>query len=174
MTSPGQRLTIDTLAQQVLDAVVTQFDTSVLALPTRRYVAPGDPLAIAWDCEQVVVALQGIGWGQAEDVTLQSPKVASQFAMTALRHVVFSIQIVRCTPSGGPRGGLPEADAVHNAGLTAMQDSGQLSQALVWLVSHLELGSDGLARAGAISPMGPSGGYHGIEGTLAITAGELA
>lgn len=173
MTAAGLRLTIDTLAQQVLTAVENQFTASALELPVRRYIAAGDPLSIAWDCEQLVVALQGIGWGQAEDLSVATPKVASQFAVSAVRHAVFSIQLIRCNPSVG-KNGLPSPDDVHAAGLQAMRDAGQLSQALVWLVSHLELGPDGIAQAGAITPQGPSGGYHGMEGTLSITAGELA
>lgn len=172
MTAPGLRLTIDNLAQQVLTAVENQFAASALELPSRRYVAAGEPLQIAWDCEQVVVALQGIGWGQAEDLSVPTPKVAAQFAVTAVRHAVLSVQIIRCTPTGNR--GLPSAADVHAAGLTSMQDAGQLSQALVWLIAHLELGPDGHAQAGAITPLGPSGGFHGVEGVLSITAGELA
>lgn len=176
MTTPGQRLTIREMAESILGAIVDHYTAAAVTLPERRYVAPGDPTQIAWDCEQLVVAVQGVGWGQATNAATLSPKIGSQVSATAVRHVVFDVALVRCTPSDGdPDTGLVPAAEIHAAGLDFMIDVGHMSQALVAACAAVRAGLDraALVEPGAVNPAGPSGGYHGMSAMIAVTAGTL-
>lgn len=178
MTTPtGTRLTIREMAVTILGAVVDHFDAAGVALPARRYVAPGDPAEIAWDCEQLVVAIQGIGWGQAPAAGAQLTRVGSPVSAMALRHAVFVVMLVRCTPAeGDPDTGIPDMDVIHAAGLEFMTDMGLLSQALLEACARVRTGLDRTAvvEPGAVDPAGPAGAFHGMTAPMAITVGELA
>lgn len=178
-TALGKRIYVAELAQKVLDGVVAHFEAANVPLPDRRYVAPGNPQLIAWDCEQLVVSLTGIGWGSAPDAATGSIKPGSQVSVQGVRHAVFSIQLVRCTPvSKDSRTPWPPAEEIQAAGVAFMKDSGLLSQAMVTLVAELRQGiapdRSGLVEAGALTSLGPEGGHHGMEATLAITSLMLA
>lgn len=176
MTAPGQGLDLVGVAGDMLDVVVAQFEAAGHPLPERRYVAPGDPGEVAWDCEQFVITLDGIGWGQAVDDSQPSPRAGTPVSVMGLRHAVFSLSLVRCTPTPPPRASLPTVEAVHEAGLVFLRDAGLLSQALLNMAVNLgrALRNEGSVQAGAVETAGPSGGYHGLQGSLAITVGALA
>jgi hypothetical protein len=182
MTGPsGDRIYVAELALKVLATVEEHFAAGGIALPDRRYVAAGNPSLVAWDCEQLVVGLSGIGWGAAPDAAPISVKPAAHMSVAGVRHAVFSIQLVRCTPavsdvaaeSGQP---YPEAEEIHAAGIAFIKDAGLISQALVEMVSRLGQGLDrsGIAQAGVVNTLGPEGGHHAVEATLAITSALLA
>lgn len=178
-SSLGARINVAELAQKTLDGVVAHFAAADIELPDRRYVAPGNPQLVAWDCEQLVVALTGIGWGAAPDAATGSVKPGTQASALGIRHAVFSVQLVRCTPvSKDNRTPWPPPEEIHASGLRFMQDAGRLSQALVTVVAELRqsIAQDrsGLVEAGVLTSLGPEGGYHGLEATLAITSGLLA
>jgi len=177
VTAPGPRLTIREVGQAILDAVVGHFAVAGIALPERQYLAPGDPTQIAWDCEQLVVALQGIGWGQHPTAGPLATKMGSQINAVGLRHAIYVVSLVRCTPSDGDREtGLVSAQLIHAAGQQFMDDMGVLSQALVEACAEVRAGLDrgSLVEAGAINPEGPSGQYHGMSAPVAITVGTTA
>lgn len=174
-TSLGKRIYVAELAQKVLDGVVAHFDAVPRELPDRRYVAPGNPQLIAWDCEQLVVALTGVGWGASPEAAAGSVKPGTQMSVQGVRHAVFSIQLVRCTPvSKDTRTPWPPPEEIQAAGVAFMKDAGVLSQALVTLVAELRqslaLDRSGSVEAGALTSLGPEGGHHGMEATLAITS----
>lgn len=178
-TTLGKRIYVAELAQKVLDGVVAHFEAASVELPDRRYVAPGNPQLIAWDCEQLVVALTGIGWGASPESAGGSVKPGSQMSVQGVRHAVFSIQLVRCTPvSTSTRTPWPPPEEIQAAGEKFMRDAGILSQALVTMVAELResLTPDrsGLVEAGALTSLGPEGQHHGMEATLAITSLMLA
>jgi len=173
-------LTIRAMAESILAAVQEHYAATspAVALPDRQYLAPGAPDQIAWDCEQLVVSVAGIGWGQAPSAGQSpSPKIGAQVSVTAMRHVIFDVSLVRCTPSDGDAiTGIPEASAIHAAGQAFMTDMGLLSQALVVACASVRAGLDraALVEPGAVNPAGPSGGYHGMSAQIAVTAGTLA
>jgi len=177
VTAPtGQRLTLREMSQAILDAVVAHFAAAGVALPERRYVAPGDPAQIAWDCEQLVVALQGVGWGQSPSAGQALAKTGTMVGATGVRHAVFVIALIRCTPSDGDRDtGIPDAADIHAAGLDFMTDMGLLSQALLEACAVVQAGfsRSALVEPGVVDPQGPSGTMHGMTAQLSITAGEL-
>lgn len=182
MTRPesfGKGLNVAVVAEALLAQVVAHWDAAVpgtlAPLPSRRLIAPGDPRSVAWDCEQLVVALEGIGFGQAQDAgPSPSPRAGVPFSAVALRHAVLTISLVRCTPLADNNGHVA-AQAIHASGLTFLRDCGVLSQALVTFAGLLrdQLGHTASVECGAITPFGPSGEYHSADGSIAITVPEL-
>lgn len=176
MTSFGQGLSVVTLADRIMNGIVAHFAAAGHPLPPHRFLAPGTPRDIAWDCEQMVVALEGIGWGQALDMNQESQRPGSPFSVSALRHAVFEIQIVRCTPSPNDMGEPPSVAQLDAAGRQCMRDAGLLSQALVTMVAQLRQGMQPgeLVQAGTIDTLGPDGGFHAVASTMYITAMDLS
>lgn len=175
----GKGLDVASTAQDILDHVVAHYAAatpgSVQPLPERRTIAPGDPQTIAWDCEQLVVSLQGIGFGPAVDASpAPSPRGGLPLSATALRHAVLAVDLVRCTPSPDNNGNVSTV-ALNAAGLVFMRDCGMLSQAVVTFAGVLRsrLPDTASVQCGVVQPFGPSGGFHAAEVTIAITVPEL-
>lgn len=179
MTTAGKALNVQGTAQNILAAVVDHYAATspLVALPDRQYVAPGAPDQIAWDCEQLVVSVQGIGWGQAPSAGQSpSPAIGAHVSVTAVRHVIYDVALVRCTPStGDPITGIPPVADIHAAGLAFMTDMGLMSQALVVACATVRAGLDrgSLVEPGAVNPAGPSGGFHGMSAQIAVTVAQL-
>lgn len=176
----GKGLDVAGTAQELLDHVVAHYAAatpgSAEPLPTRRIIAPGDPQTVAWDCEQLIVSLAGVGFGPAVDAApAPSPRAGLPLAAQALRHAVIAIDLVRCTPSGDNNGNPPAADAINTSGLIFMRDCGMLSQAVVTFAGILRsrLPDTSSVQCGVVAPFGPSGGFHAAEVTIAITVAEL-
>lgn len=162
------------LARKFLNGVVDHFAAAGVELPDRRFLAAGNPQLIAWDCEQLFVALTGIGIGPAPDAPVQSPRTGGPVGAFNVRHAIFSIQLVRCTPTVGENSSdpYPPATAIDAAGEQSINDAGLLSDAVVRMCSQLqqELGRNHSVQAGLTSSLGPEGGFHANEATVAITA----
>jgi hypothetical protein len=162
------------LARRFLDGVVQHFADAGVTLPDRRFLAAGNPQLIAWDCEQLFVALTGIGIGPAPDAPVQSPRTGGPVSVFNVRHAIFSIQLVRCTPTVGESSNdpYPPVTEIDAAGEQSIKDAGLLSDAVVRMCSKLrqELGRNHSVQAGLTSSLGPEGGYHANEATVAITA----
>lgn len=175
MSTFGKGIDLPTLAQRIFDGIRDHFAEAGVDLPERQYIAPGGPRDVAWDCPQFTVALGGIGWGQAIDASQPSPRAGLPMSVAAMRHAVFAIQIVRCTPVAPPRQSFPSVAELHAAGNEFLRDAGLLSQALVTLVAQLRqsLSRESLAQAGAVEPIGPDGGFHAVESTIMITSADL-
>lgn len=179
MTTAGRGLTIRQMGESILAAIQEHYAATApaVALPDRQYLAPGAPDQIAWDCEQLVVSVAGIGWGQAPSAGQSpSPKIGTQVSVTAVRHVIYDVSLVRCTPSDGDIDtGLPDPADIHAAGQAFMTDMGLMSQALVVACATVRAGLDrsALVEPGAVNPAGPSGGFHGMSAQIAVTAGNL-
>lgn len=179
----GKGLNIADTAEDLLAHVTAHYEAatpgSVTPLPARRVVLPGDPREVAWDCEQLTVCLEGIGFGPAVDAApTPSPRTGAPISATALRHAVLAVSLVRCTPAPGNDGEAPPDEELNAAGLTFLRDCGMLSQCMVTFAGLLrdQLGvppSDGSVQCGAVTPFGPSGGYHAADVAIAITVPEL-
>lgn len=172
--STGRALSIASLAVNLLQAVAGHFQQAGVTLPDRRGVVPGEPRVIAWDCEQLTVSLAGIGWGQAVDLSSNSPAPGSQAGVMAVRHAVFAVTLVRCTPTRRD-GKTPDMVDLDEAGVQFMRDAGLISQALVEHGSRVRSGlpPEGRVQMGAVEAVGPSGGFHGLESTMTVTASRL-
>lgn len=175
--SLGKGLDIGGIATDLLAGIEEHFAASEVELPEARFVTAGNPQLVAWDCDQLVVGVAGIGYGWAADKASLSPKDASQLSAVGLRHVIFSVQLVRCIPSSGTgrTRSIPSPESLHEAGMKFVRDAGLLSQALHTAVGKLSaaLKNTGLAEAGAISTLGPEGQYAAVDGSVMVTAGNL-
>lgn len=176
----GKGLDLVEVASGLLTNVEEHFAAAAVDLPVRRYLVPGDPAQAAWDCEQVTVSMQGVGWGPVPDLASQSPKIGIHASVASVRHVVLVVEIVRCTPSvQQSRSGntlLPSVEDMDESGRASMRDAGLLSQAIVRYASRVRQIIDkesGLVQPGAVQPVGPAGGFVSNAGTLAISAGNL-
>lgn len=194
MTAPsslGKGLNVKGIANRILQAVEEHFAAANVDLPDRRYVAPGAMANTAWEfadpadnvivCGQVVVTLEGIGWGASSIVTGDYPKPGSHVSAVGIRHAVFAVQIARCTPSSDRndrRTITPPAADIQEAGESFMIDAGLLSQALLTMTSELRNSflpdRTGIVQPGLVQPVGPDGGMHAVQGGIEITVGELA
>lgn len=177
MTTAGKGLDITTEARALLNAVVTHFQTASVPLPDRQHLVAGDPRNFAWDCEQLTISMQGIGWGPATSASPASPRAGAPASVSSVRHVVLAVTLVRCTPQmiDGAEPAPPTAEALDAAGAEFMRDAGLLSQAIARYVSEATNRLDRVAsvEAGVVEPLGPSATHHGLEGQLAITIGKL-
>ncbi len=167
----GTGLNTKQLAQSLFDYVqsVYALATDTEPLPARQVIAGGDMRLVAWDCEQFAVALTGIDI----DVPAQTPTTPGMLRATALRHVAFTVQVVRCTAKV-PTSGIPKAEDITARGLQMMRDAGLLSQALFeWSTRAVsEHGPMGILASGvgAIIPVGPQGNLMAIEGQVVVSA----
>jgi hypothetical protein len=155
----------DAVAQALLDGVVGWFADNTPddypALPARRYVAGGDPRAVAWDdtAGQVTVTLGRILVGldstrsqQPVRVPRASPANSGRYTQTAS----FEVQVVRCAPALAP------ADALHAHGLLVTADAGYLIRAVLAVANSGALTRAPVGEAGVtvddLVTLGPDGG----------------
>lgn len=168
----GQYIDVPSIAQTVLFGVVAHFSAAGVELPDRQVIAPGDIRSTVHDCESVIVALNGIGVGQVPGAGGSGRQTGIQVSV-GTRYAVFMVQIVRCVPDADE--GPPDADKLTDVGLATMRDAALLSQALTELCgSGGALRRGGSAIAGAVEPVGPSGGLVAVEGNVTVTAKDLA
>jgi hypothetical protein len=134
MTTLG--LDVAGLAQLVYDHVTQHILDAGVTLPDRRIIAGGDTSSIAWDCEQWVLTMPGIGRGVSPNLIPGNTKVGVQFSVAGLRHVKFDAVLVRCEPTA-PNGEAPPAEQITTAGLSLLRDAGLMSQAMVMAASAI-------------------------------------
>lgn len=179
MTTVEKGLDVGELAIEILTGVEEYFAAVGVDLPTRRFVSAGDTGTIAWDCEQLTVCMVGIGYGANEDQNSLSGKVRAQLS-TRIRSVIFSVVLVRCITSKPERNERwPSVIALHDDGVRFMKDVGHMSQAILQLATrrngriNVMADGDGYAQAGAVTPLGPEGGYVGLDAAFQVTVGTL-
>lgn len=179
MTTTEKGLDVGELATEILTGVEEYFAAINVDLPERKFVSAGDTGSIAWDCEQLTVCMTGIGYGANEDQNSISGKARAQLS-TRIRYVIFSVVLVRCITTDNERGSRwPSVIDLHDDGVRFMQDVGHMSQALLQLATrrngpiHAMSDADGYAQAGAVTPIGPEGGFVALDGAFQITVGQL-
>jgi hypothetical protein len=177
VSEPSTGLELLSIGAGILADVRGFYAGNNVDLPERYYLAPGAPGLIAWDCEQLVVSLASITWGINEDAIQPVPQIGGA-GVFEIRHAQWSVQLVRCTPGMGDDGVPPAPATIQAAGEAFLTDAGMLSQCLVNLAAfpagHTWMPVGALAKAGNVVALGPSGQFHGFEGTLSITVTELA
>lgn len=176
----GSALNIWSLATELLNVIGTHWTTAPGApLPARQYVGAGEPAAQAWDCEQLVVSLGGIGWGQAQDSAPITPRGGTPASVMSMRHAVLDVSLVRCVPVSDRDGRPPAVDAMNAAGQQYLRDAGLLSQAMVQWASRIERDLAGpedprsKVQVGVIEPGPASGAFVSLSTTVIVTAATL-
>jgi hypothetical protein len=167
----------EAVAQALLDGVLAYFaDPQQVGpgypeLPLRRYVAGGDPRAVAWDdtAGQVTVTLGRILLGlnattppQPIRVPRTDPANAGRYQRTA----AYEVQIVRCAPALAG----PDVLDAHGAQVTA--DAGHLIRAVLDVARSGALTRVPVAEAGItvedLITLGPSGGAAAVAVGLTV------
>ena len=181
MSTIGRGIAVRQLALDIQHAIEAHWIPSAAEpLPARRYVAAGDPGSQAWDCEQLVISLAGIGFGPAQDSAPPStPRAGTPASVLSIRHAVFDIALVRCIP--GPTGRTatpPSVETLNEAGERYMVDAGMLSQALVRWAARTQkelLPGDGASsvQLGVIEPGEAAGGFVGMSASAIVTCASL-
>lgn len=177
MAAPGLALAVAPIAETILAAVVAHYGQAAgVTLPARRVIAPGAPEAVAWDCDQLVVTMSGIGIGAAPGEGATAKNVGNPVSSMGLRHAVFGIEIVRGVPESQDGTTPPPAAELTTAGLALLRDAGLLSQALVEVCTAVAATVPRGSRVtpGAVNMLGPLGGFCSVRGSIAVTAGLLA
>lgn len=160
-------------AADVLAFCVTVAAAEGVTLPERQYVSAGRPEFVAWDCEQLTVALTVLdpsyAFTQGSEEYLP---VTSALALPGMPTAVLGVSIVRCAPTG-EGANLPDVAAENEAGIRALDDAAFLRTVAVRLATT---GPPALprvvaVRAGAVTPFGVEGGYSAMTLTLAVTIG---
>jgi hypothetical protein len=173
---PKKGLNLLPFAEHALEYIEAFFTANGVALPDRRYIAPGVPAMDAWDCEQLMIGCVGITNGGAQQGNAGGmPRAGSPASVITLRGIQYGIQLVRCVPKVSEYGQPPDPAEVNKAGRQQLIDMGLISQAVVNLASSppswvtKEMNVD----AGEVAPLGPSGGYAAIESAIRITGLDL-
>lgn len=176
----GNRLNLLEIAQTLRDGVVDHWaahtDPDVEALPDRRLLLGGDPAIVAWDCEQLTIALQGVGNGQSDDTAATAPQLGAGTSVYGMRHAIFEVTLLRCMSVVDDEGNAPADTAMQAEGERFLRDAGMLSQALTEIASRVRqklLEPGGIARVGQILPVGPDGGFAGTVGLFQVTSARL-
>jgi hypothetical protein len=173
----GLGLDVGSVARTILDGLVSHYAAADgIDLPERRFIAPGQPELVAWDCPCAIVTCSGIGLGPAPGVGGLPQRTGNPISAAGLRHVIFAVQIVRQVPES-TGGGLkpPPVERLTAAGLLIMRDAGLLSQALVDIATAVDRQVvQGIISPGAVNTVGPEGGFAGNQASLAVTAPMLA
>lgn len=146
------------LADAALAAVEARYNASGLLLPERRYIHVGE---VAYDCEQLVVALASIDPGLPQGAVADGVS-GTPVAFTAR----IEVHLVRCapTPSGG-RVAAPKVSALNDAGRAALLDSREVLKALTAARATLTESCGQVVFTGS-SFNGPEGGYLGVVTTF--------
>jgi hypothetical protein len=198
--SPSGGPLVAEVAQMLLDGVVSHYADAGEPLPSRRYVAAGGAREVAYDCEQVTVALSGIGWGPSPDRSQGSQRTGTPMAALALRHAVFAVAVVRkdvdsqaadvadvWDPEADAR--FPSAEVMNRLGLRHMRDAALVSQALLNTATEVRnlprlrqvgreltvnpAASDRLVQPGLVESLGPAGGYVSVEAAFTVTVPDV-
>lgn len=124
-----------------------------IPLPERQYWTIG---TTAHDCEQMVLAVQQMFLGTAEN-----PIELTQ--CTGPRGLTFTVEVVRCVPGLTNRGQPPPADAIEVASVNPVIDM----EIMLDLAKYFDPFMTGVIVN--VDPIPASGGFHGAIATYSVT-----
>lgn len=172
-------LAVAATAEAILAATVAWYadpDHQAQPLPGRRYVAAGDPRAVAWDCDegQVTVAFASSALQVRQDLAgpiTQSPGGRNR-AVQMMRSGSFELQVVRPAPQMGYEGEAPSAEVLSAHGVALLHDVEQIIAMVNDSQHRGTMLPDGHKPAPVQVPLvevlGPTGNLAGISVTIVI------
>lgn len=143
------------VSRELLARVVDIFGRLGVPLPHKHVWTLGTPV---FDCEQVVVALTGLG----EGFPVMGESVTRPCSIPI--KATFTVSIVRCAPVGDSRGNMPSPDALGGAADATARDAFILMSA----ASCLDLFGAAEHPATSRQPWDPLGGM-GVEASVQIS-----
>jgi len=169
------------MAVDLLDRVVAQFAAAAVALPTARYLAPGESGVIAYDFEgspedgivreALMVGVDFISPGQAGVDQASNPAGVR----LPMRWAQWSVTLVRAAAGLDENGNSPSVAQVAADGQTAIRDAITLHRALENIAAN---GSGWAPRGAPVAigrtvTVGPTGYVFATVGTIQTEAGLL-
>jgi hypothetical protein len=145
--------------QEVLNRVISVYDSFNMPLPGRRYWTFGEPVI---DCEQVVVSfvqlyLGAPGAETSEPRRCHDPKTA-----------VISIQVARQIPITQQNGQPPRADDIQAASVVSAYDAWILMDSINLFDTWSEYGSFGMGVVASIDVGSVQGGFQSVNLSLTM------
>jgi hypothetical protein len=154
-------------AQALLDAVVATYDDAGVDLPDRQRVTAGDARTIAWDCEQVTVALVQLLPAQSGQPAQTTYTGRATAGTRLMRSALWEVQVVRCHPED------PDQPAeLEAAGREAMDDAALIAASIVRAIRDGIGGEHTTAAPAEVAPLGPAGGFVATYGRLTTSVLE--
>lgn len=150
---------IDNFMNEVLNRLVTVYDSFNMPLPTRRYYTFGTPVV---DCEQAVVSLAQIYLGTPGD------EVSEPRRCNDPRTATLNISISREVPIAQANGNPPTEAAMMEANKVAAYDSWALMESINELDTWASPGGFGLGVIATLDYEPPQGGFHTTVLTLTM------
>jgi hypothetical protein len=154
-------------AQALLSAFSAQLKAEGVAVPSRRYVAPGQKTV--WDGEQFAVCLQDIVRGQPG-----APQTTTSWPVPTVLAAVFVIELVRPAPmldnEAISEAMIPDEAELTSAGLGTLADAQSLVKAALVVQQSHTIAEAGMGFAiDGCSTLGPEGGFSATALRLTIS-----
>lgn len=145
--------------QEVLDRVISSYESYNMPLPGRRYWTLGEPVI---DCEQLVVSFVQLYLGSPGDEQTSprrchDPKTA-----------VINIQVARPIPITQQNGQPPRADDIQNAAIVSAYDAWILMDSVNLFDTWSEFGSFGLGVISSVEVSSVQGGFQAVTMNLTM------
>jgi hypothetical protein len=148
------------LLQEVLNRVITVYDSYDMPLPSRRYYTFGVPVV---DCEQVVVSLIQMYVGAPGDEATEPRRCNDP------RSAVLNISVSRAVPIAQPNGSAPLADDIQDANQVLAYDAWILMESIQALDSWASVaGYPGLGVIATVDADPAEGGFATTRMTITM------
>lgn len=144
---------LDEFLQELLNRVVSVYDSYNMPIPARRYYTFGPP---AIDCEQLVVSVFQMYLGAPGDQATEPRRCHDP------RTVTLNITVSRQVPISQPNGNPPTPQAISDATKVSAYDAWILMDSVNTLDVWGEGGNYGLGIISTIDFSPPEGGYQSV------------
>jgi hypothetical protein len=139
------------MMQEVLNRVISVYDSYNMPLPARRYWNIATPVV---DCEQLVVSLIQMYIGAPGDEATEPRRC------TDPRSATLNISISRIVPTISAGGGAPLPDDIQNAATVSAYDAWILIDSVQQLDAWAQSSGYGLGVIATVDSSPPEGGYQ--------------
>lgn len=156
--APSETLLYD-LAAGALAIIEAAYAEREVAVPARRYVGDGLP---AWDCEQLVVWVEQVPVGRADQ-----PELSVDDCLH-LRAALLNIDTVRCAPPMSAKGDAPTVAAIDASAQRVLADPMVQFNALLSAYRAETWSAPKALAFDSWLSLGPDGGFVG--GRLTVRA----
>lgn len=145
--------------QEVLNRVISVYDSYNMPLPTRRYYTMASPVV---DCEQICVSFIQMYVGVPGDEATEPRRCHDP------RTATISIQVARAVPITQANGQAPRADDIQDAAYVSALDAWVLMESINNLDTWAENGPFGLGVIATVDADPPEGGFQTTRMTLTM------
>jgi hypothetical protein len=145
--------------QEVLDRLVTVYDSYNMPLPARRYYTMASPVV---DCEQICVSFIQMYLGTPGDEATDPRRCHDP------RTATISIQVARAVPITQNNGQAPRADDIQDAAYVSALDAWILMESMNSFDTWSDAGPFGLGVIATIDADEAEGGFQTTRMTLTM------